>query len=348
MSIHETILKSASPRRYIILEEKPNPSTDYFVMPWLREQCLIGSEATTHPFPIAKLSWGQDIPDDWLDGACVVIVRYLTAQWRRTLQQNRNRLSDLVYFFDDDIPDFKASQGLPLKYRAKLYLYGARHFKWLIQQNAQLYVSTPYLQNKYQAHNPIVLTPQQITSPTTHSTNTQKIIQDNAPLDPATTIKTHKIQKRCRVFYHATASHRQEIEWLYPVMKQVLETSPHVDFEIIGDAKTRSLYKNLPRTTIFDPMSWTDYQSFIALPGRDIGLAPHLDSPFNRARSYTKLFDINRAGATAILADNGPWANINKPTNIASDTSNQLILVPMHKKNWVKAIQGAAKRITGD
>ena len=130
-------------------------------------------------------------------------------------------------------------------------------------------------------------------------------------------------------------------------MKQVLETSPHIEFEIIGDAKTRSLYKNLPRTTIIDPMSWTDYQLFIALPGRDIGLAPHLDSPFNRARSYTKLFDIERAGAIAMVADTGPWTKLRakKQSDSALNASSfsRSVLVPMNAKRWVEAIARVAE-----
>ena len=55
---------------------------------------------------------------------------------------------------------------------------------------------------------------------------------------------------RYRVFYHATASHRAEIEWLYPVIATVLEKEPRIDFEIIGEHQTHKLYRKLPRTTV--------------------------------------------------------------------------------------------------
>jgi hypothetical protein len=287
-----------------------------------------------------------------LDGAFVVFVRYVTHPWRKLIEQHRSKLAGLAYFFDDDIPDVKAGAGLPLKYRFKLYRHGARHFNWLLSQDATLWVSTPYLQKKYQTkhqiqeteakvmgldqasppQSPIVLTPRQlpqVAPPHNPQLQSQQAVsirdgieglgqpterdeygqgvqegqsgpyhqceryeqsdQHNQNSSPAS-------NRRCRVFYHATASHRAEIEWLFPVMERVLAKAPHIEFEIVGDAKTRKLYQKLPRTTTVNPMSWLEYQRFLCEPARrkvrSIGLAPHLPTPFNAARSYTKVFDI--------------------------------------------------------
>jgi hypothetical protein len=171
-----------------------------------------------------------------------------------------------------------------------------------MKQRAQLWVSTDFLKNKYASYQPIQLTPQQITTPT----------------------------DRYRVFYHATASHRVEIEWLYPVMAAVLEKEPRIDFEIIGDHETHKLYRKLPRTTVVNPMSWGAYQSFIAQPGRHLGLAPYIKSPFNAARSHTKVFDIQRAGARGIYAEDGPWGR-------HQDREN-MVLLPMVEEAWVDEI----------
>jgi hypothetical protein len=135
---------------------------------------------------------------------------------------------------------------------------------------------------------------------------------------------------RYRVFYHATVSHRAEIEWLYPVIATVLEKEPRIDFEIIGDHQTHKLYRKLPRTTVVNPMSWDAYQSFIAQPGRHLGLAPYIHSPFNAARSYTKVFDIQRAGARGTYAEDGPWGR-------HQDREN-MVLLPMVEEAWVDEI----------
>jgi hypothetical protein len=280
------------PKRILIVEENNNPSTDYFVMP----------HAQTLGLPITKLHW-KDVPTaEQLDQALVIIVRYLTPAWKKYLEQARDQIAALAYFMDDDIPDTTASRGLPLKYRFKLARYGAWQFNWLMQQHAQLWVSTEFLKTKYAVHQPIQLTPQQIPIPT----------------------------ERYRVFYHATASHRAEIEWLHPVMAAVLKKEPRIDFEIIGDHETHKLYRKLPRTTVVHPMSWGAYQSFIAQPGRHLGLAPYIDSPFNAARSHTKVFDIQRAGARGIYAEGGPWSR--------HQDRDKMVLLPMVEEVWVDEI----------
>ena len=281
-----------TPRRILIVEENNNPSTDYFVMPYAKKLEL----------QISKLYW-KDVPTtEQLDQALVIIVRYQTPTWKKHLEQASNQIATLAYFMDDDIPDTTASRGLPLKYRFKLARYGAWQFTWLMQQRAQLWVSTEFLKNKYASYQPIQLTPQQISVPT----------------------------ERYRVFYHATASHRAEIEWLHPVIAASLEQEPKIDFEIIGDHQTHKLYRKLPRTTVVNPMSWGAYQSFIAQPGRHLGLAPYINSPFNAARSHTKVFDIQRAGVRGIYAEDGPWGR-------HQDREN-MVLLPMVEEAWVDEI----------
>jgi hypothetical protein len=434
-------------KRFLVIQERPNPSTDYFVLPHLRD--LGGVETfkrslrsgdieladnskenhkqqnALHPnIPIHCISWaksdhGQPLgpevtapnartalpavtaitaqtggcalesAESLLDGAFVVFVRYVTHPWRKLIEQHRSKLAGLAYFFDDDIPDVKAGTGLPLKYRFKLYRHGARHFNWLLSQNATLWVSTPYLQKKYQTkhqlqqpeakamaldqasppQSPIVLTPRQLPqvaalhSPKLRTQEAQPIRDGSEGLDQPTERdedgqgeqrgqyeqcdqqnqnRSSASNRRCRVFYHATASHRAEIEWLFPVMEEVLAKAPHIGFEIVGDAKTRKLYQKLPRTTIIDPMSWLEYQKFLCEPERQklrlIGLAPHLPTPFNAARSYTKVFDIERAGAVGILAKEGPWSQAGGNLDL-----NRHYLVPMQRDAWVEEVLRVSK-----
>jgi len=297
------IVQEMTIKRYFILHEKPNPSTDYFVAPYIKQIQTSGT-------PVIQYAWGDSLDEQALDGACVVLVRYVTSAWKRQLSKHRARLHSLVYFMDDDIPDRTASQGLPLKYRFKLYRHGQRHLPWLVAQEAKFWVSTAYLRDKYPHYQCLQIDPTPLPLP----------------------------EHRCRVFYHATASHRAEIAWLHGVMKAVLQKNPLIDFEIIGDRDTLAMYRSLPRTTVVHPMSWPAYQSFLAIPGRNIGLAPFVPSAFNAARSYTKWLDIQRAGAFALLASDGPWADL--PLN-----DDRACLVPMDPKQWVNQILSHSKRI---
>jgi hypothetical protein len=295
--------------KILILEEKPNPSTDYFVLPQLKR--VFASD-----LPVKRLRWGESLDAQDLIGAIVIIVRYLTTPWQHALTANRHFIHQLIYFMDDDLGDGAASQGLPLKYRFKLWFYTQRRWSWFMAHQTEFWVSTGYLKEKYARYHPLEIKPEQLIAR----------------------------PKRCRIFYHATASHRAEIDWLLPVMQAVLQQAPMVDFEIVGDRRTLKAYRKLPRTTIIHPMSWESYQSFIALPGRDIGLAPFLFNPFNAARSYTKIFDIQRAQAHGLFAESGPWAHLIQ-TRESEAFNLQYQMLPMQTDAWINTLVSWAHEI---
>lgn len=254
------------------MEEGPNPSTEYFLLPHLQ----------TPEWQIVRCHFAQrpDVQD--LAGATVVFVRYIPAVWARWLDRVATASTQIVFFMDDDVLDVKASAGMPLRYRFKLLRLAACRKRWLQRRQVQLWVSTPYLQRKYADWNAQVLLPKPVAPP--------------MPL--------------CRVFYHGSASHAAEVRWLHPIMAEALEREPQLSFEIVGNWRVYRMYRNLPRVSIVHPMKWSNFQSFAATPGRCIGLAPLLDLPFNHARSYTKFFDITGCGAVGIYAAHSIYADI--------------------------------------
>lgn len=215
-------------------------------------------------------------------GACVVLVRYVPTAWAGFIERHRSRIAELIFFMDDDLFDFGAARGLGWRYRLKLARLATRRRDWLRAQGAALWVSTPYLRDKYADWSPQLIRPAPLPTP----------------------------DESIRVFYHGSASHEAEIRWLYPVIEAALQAEPRLTFEIIGTSAVNRLYRRLPRTTVVHPMSWPAYRSFIAMPGRHIGLAPLLDGSFNRARSCTKFFDITRAGAVGIYTSGTVCADV--------------------------------------
>lgn len=258
-----------------IVEELPNPSTDFFVLP----QCD-GQGRRIH-----RCGFDEVPPAGALAGAAVVFVRYLPHAWRTRIQQERSRLAALVYFMDDDLFDRQAAVGMPWRYRYKLYTLAGRHEQWLRRQHASLWVSTSWLASKYSAWQPQVISPRPVSAGGSYR----------------------------RVFYHGTASHDAEIRWLRPVMEEVLRVEPTVLFEIIGGPDVVRLYRGIQRVTVVQPMKWPTYQAFMDTPVRHIGLAPVLDVPFNRARSHTKFFDITRCGAAGIYTEGTACAEVVRP-----------------------------------
>lgn len=211
---------------------------------------------------------------------------------------------------DDDLFDLAAARGTSWRYRLKLARLATWRHDWLSAQDAALWVSTHYLCDKYAAWRPRLISPVPLPMPAA-------------------------AENVC-VFYHGSASHEAEILWLHPVIDAALRAEPRLTFEIIGTAQVNQLYRRLPRTTVVHPMSWPNYQSFIARPGRHIGLAPLLDSPFNRARSCTKFFDITRAGAVGIYAP-GPVC-----AEIVEHGVNGWV-VALDPDEWVQAIVQLAR-----
>jgi len=199
--------------------------------------------------------------------------------------------------------DIKAFCGLPWRYQLKLLRLSYLRVSWLKKVTAKLWVSTPFLAKKYAPWNPELIFPQP---------------------------NLGKSAAVC-VFYHGSASHMDEIEWLFPVIKEVLEKNSMICFEIIGNRKVNKLFKALPRVSVVHPMRWESYRSFIGRRGRHIGLAPMLDKCFNAARSFTKFFDITQAGAVGIYANHDAFKSVIQP-----DING--VLLSMEKVDWVDAI----------
>ncbi|GAA3528176.1 glycosyltransferase family 1 protein [Zobellella aerophila] len=278
----------------LIVEQLPNPTTDFFIQP------LLNTLGVTPE----RVGLGEPPPVTVLEGDSVIFVRYLSPRWRRWVEANKDRLGQIIFFMDDDLFDLKAHAGLPLHYRWKLYRLAWRHQQWLRKIGAQLWVSTPWMAEKYADWNP-------------------RVLQPGTPYGDPQPLKT--------LFYHGSESHSDEIRWLYPVVEAVLKQEPTLCFEIIGDSRVHSLFSALPRVYVLHPMTWQAYQALLSHPGRTIGLAPLLDNAFNSARSYTKFFDITRAGAAGIYADHPVYQSIVRHQHNG-------LLLPMDQQLWVEAI----------
>ncbi|MEH6472467.1 MAG: glycosyltransferase [Halopseudomonas sp.] len=291
-------MAQVSPSVAYIVEEQPNPSTDFFVEPAL---ATAGCDSATR---IVRCRFTELPKVEALNGAVVIFVRYVPKPWKQLVESARDQISQIIFFMDDDLLDLGASKGMPWRYRIKLARLATLRKRWLRTLSAKLWVSTPFLHNKYQDWNPSLVSPK--------------------PLS--------RTDSTIRLFYHGSASHNDEIRWLYPVIKTVLLNDERLSFEIIGGKEVNQMFRELPRTTVVHPMKWLAYKAFLSQPGRMIGLAPLLDIPFNQARSYTKFFDITHAGAIGIYARNPIFAEV------VVDGVNGL-LVEMDQQQWIEAIQ---------
>lgn len=277
-----------------VVHENANPSTDFFIAP------VVGAGGRYCSF--------DQLPEPAeLAEATVIIVRYVSEPWRTLLQQHRP--ARLVFFMDDDLFDWRSFRGMPWRYQRKLFRFAWRHQRWLKQMGAELWVSSPWLAVKYESWNPKVIPPANPHPP--------------AELTPQTPMKTF--------FYHGSASHRDELAWLVPVVEKVLAARDDVCFEVIGDRRVKDKFGHLHGVQVVHPMGWRSYQKFIRQP-RMVGLAPLLSSPFNAARSPTKFYDITAAGAVGLYADTPVYQRL------VSHGANSLLLPMDQPQLWAEEI----------
>lgn len=284
--------------RLFVVQQNDNPSTDFFLRPFFAGK---GVEAQFHGF--AEVPAPADVA-----GATVVFVRYVSPAWKALLK--RHPAEQVVFFMDDDLFDWRSFQAMPWRYQRKLLRLAWQHQRWLKGVGAQLWVSSPWLASKYASWHP-------------------RLLEAGSP-HCATAGFTEPAMKT--VFYHGSASHRGELEWLTPVVEQVLAARNDVCFELIGERALRDRFAHLPGVQVVHPMSWPAYKAFIQRPGRSIGLAPLLDTPFNAARAPTKYFDITAAGAVGIYADTPVYRRL-----IQHD-ANGLLLPMQSPVLWTEAI----------
>ncbi len=285
-----------------VIEECRNPSTDYYILPALK---IIGFEDRIRIF--------NNPPQEELKSDLTVIfVRYLTYDWVSYIKKHSHRIKKIIYFMDDDILDFKAWKGLPLKYQKKLFLKAYIWKKWLLSVGADFFVSNEYLLNKYHYLKPSILPPYPIF---------------NYPQPNSNGASQH-----VSLFYHGTSSHRRELNWLYDVVKEVISFNKNIVFEIIGDDQVYKKFKKLQRVIVSHPMRWEAYKYFLLTKKRHIGLVPILYSNFNLARSYTKFFEVTACGAVGIYSKDSIYREI-----VSHEEDG--VLLPNDKKEWVNIIK---------
>lgn len=282
-----------TPASVCVIERGRNPSTDYYVAP-----------------RVAKL--GVPLVPSPQAGSLVVIVRYLDSGARRRIEALRRELAGIAYFMDDDLLDLAAIRRAPLPYSARMAWLACRHRGWLKRIGARLWVSTPYLAQKYREWSPMLLEP----------APPPELLLRSAQAGDSTQL---------RVFYHGTGLHRDEIRWLAPIIRAVQAKSAKTSFQIFGRGSVRRLFRDIPRASVLYPLDWESYRTYCAENTFHIGLAPLLAHAFNAARSHTRFYDIVRCGAAGIYSDVAPYASFVRQ-------GIDGLLVENHPEAWVDAI----------
>jgi hypothetical protein len=261
--------------RYQVLTPGRIPTTDYY----------FGTRAAA--MPAGSVEWIDTLAERaavsrLAAGSCAIVVRYAPSAWLEALRAWRGRV---VLFMDDDLRAAWRAPELPRRYALRTSWRFARTARALSGLGAQSWVSTAELASRYAQWQPRVVPPLYLEG-----------VEDGAAPSPL------------GYCYHGTWAHRREIEWLVPVVREVQRRLPAARFEVLGGARVARMYRGIPGVSVRASLPWPQYRA-LAGTRYQLGLAPCLDSAFNRARSHVKLFDITRLGAAGIYSRLEPYAH---------------------------------------
>lgn len=198
-----------------------------------------------------------------------------------------------IYFMDDDLLDWRVLYSIPFSYAFRLWRKATSKRKLILCTCTELWVSTPYLANKYSTLNPRLLRPV-ASGPLLERSWMSRFILDS-------TFRS-QLSDVVHICYHGTWSHRDDMKWLAPVIAEVQRQCPNSVFEVIGDERVVRIFKGIPRVLVLPTMAWPDYLKHTQTVRQDIGLAPLRDTLFNRGRGPIKFFDYARAGAVGVYS----------------------------------------------
>ncbi|MDI4661958.1 MULTISPECIES: glycosyltransferase [Cobetia] len=275
--------------RWVVLSDGARPTEDIYFLesaaPALRQQGAIVERFDTRRY---------HLPTRWalrrLAGANLLIVRSLGERWVRLLERHRERLGRIVYLIDDDLGAVTRTAGLPVAYVARLSGLAMRQPALLALADEVVACCEALVSQLGREHaNVSLLTPPM--------------------LAPATELADFT-QSDWTIGYHGTRAHRDDIAHLAPALTPVMAAHPQVRLEIMMGRHVPESLSGIARLETPEALPWKAFQQYQATRRIQIGLAPLLETPFNRGKSWIKFLDIVAMGGVGIYSRRAPYDGI--------------------------------------
>lgn len=287
----------------VVLTQRESPTCDFYVRHRLAN-CKL---------PVTYWILGEKCPVP-LGGAFLIVVRYLDRISVEIIERSRKEISGVAYLLDDDLVAAVGDRSLPLHYRLYMAQFWIRYARRLGRFASEVWAASDVLAERLEQSGAV-----------------HRIDPDPAPF--ALPCEREPSGGRAvEIFYHGQKTHGAERGWLKDVVAVVHEACPNTRFEITGGRRTAALYREFQRVRVCPPLSWPDYLRRSADARFDIGLAPLVSTPFNRARSWVKYLDISRFGAVGIYASGLPYGCV------VEDGRNGLLRPPDAVDAWIEAL----------
>ena len=228
-------------------------------------------------------------------GVNLIICRSLPGCWIDWLQLHRAQFGRLIYLIDDDIAAAANDITLPDHYRQRMAGIAERQAGLLALCDDVVVCSDVLAEHFYSRHSSVsVLTPPLL-----------------AQLPSVAHFETlPSRQTPWRIGFYGTRAHLNDLANISPALQALQQQREDSAIEIMLGKHTPESLRQLPRVNTPDPLSWRAFRTYQASHQIHIGLAPLLESPFNRGKSFIKFLDIAAMGGVGVYANRYPYTEI--------------------------------------
>jgi hypothetical protein len=285
---------------------------------------LIGAHGEHVRRPIQRLSRTV-----FVCGPRAVVVRYAHKRDLKILQSYK--FERIYLLIDDDLEALEEAHGLPVDYRRKLIGYRDGPYRKLMELVTDVVAPSENILKSYTRKRAIHLDPAQC-----HAAGGLAHHQKNGPFD---------------VVFAATRSHLEDLNHIAPTLSATLKERPDIRLTtFLNGHAPRCL--QLPNAIHLPMMEWSRYRAFVAENKFHVAIAPALDTPFNRARSISKVHDHAAFGAAGLYTHQPPFDRI-----VAHESSGLLLsndpeqwrtslLDLSNRRDWTLKIAGGGQALS--
>ncbi len=250
---------------------------------------LIGGQGEHPERPIQRLSRTV-----FACGDIAIVVRYAE---KRDLKVLRSQPFAKIYLLiDDDLEALNEADGLPSDYRKRLIGYRDGPYRRLMDIVTDVVAPSENILRTYHRKRAVRLDPAQC-----HQAGALGHHDANGH---------HDAKRPFDIVFAATRSHLQDLIHIAPALAEALHARPDLRLTTFLNGHAPRPLRHLPNAIHLPMMEWNRYRAFVAENRFHAAIAPALDTPFNRARSISKLHDHAAFGAAGIYSAQQPFDRI--------------------------------------
>lgn len=228
-------------------------------------------------------------------GANLVLCRTLPVPALRWLERYRKTFGRIVYLIDDDMAAASEDATLPAAYRARMATANALQPRLLALADEVVTCSGQLAERLRKRHaNVRVMTPPLISS-----------LPSLAHFEDRPSARFP-----WRIGFYGTRAHLADLGQTAPALEAVQHARKDTWLELMLGGHAPEALACLPRTHCPAPLAWNKFRAYQARQRVHIGLAPLLDTPFNRGKSFIKFLDIAAMGGVGVYANRYPFTEV--------------------------------------